>query len=65
MELLQAGDIEQLLAESAGDQVTKAGNAGGELLDWITMLGAVQPTKPAAFLEAQVAWGHGYGAWHV
>jgi gallate dioxygenase len=65
MELLSAGDIEQLLVESDGDQVSKAGNAGGELLDWITMLGAVQPTAPAAFLEAQVDWGHGYGAWHV
>jgi len=65
MELLKANDIEQLLVESDGGQLTKAGNAGGELLDWITMLGAVQPSAAASFLEAQVDWGHGYGAWHV
>jgi gallate dioxygenase len=65
MELLATSDIEQLMTEADGGQLTEAGNAGGELLDWITMFGAISPVGPAAFLEAQVEWGHGYGAWHA
>jgi hypothetical protein len=65
MELLQASDIEQLITEADSNQITKSGNAGGELLDWITMFGAIAPVGAAAFLEAQIDWGHGYGAWHV
>lgn len=63
--LMRNNDIDLLLAEANADQVTKAGNAGGELLDWIAMLGAIAPSGPPAFLEAQIDWGHAYGAWHV
>ena len=62
LELLRAGDVDTLVAESTDDQLALAGNAGGELLDWIAMLGALDP-RPPAFLESQPAFGHAYAAW--
>jgi aromatic ring-opening dioxygenase catalytic subunit (LigB family) len=62
LELLRAGDIETLVAEATDEQLALAGNAGGELLDWITMLGAIDP-RPPAFLESQPAFGHAFAAW--
>jgi aromatic ring-opening dioxygenase catalytic subunit (LigB family) len=60
--LLCAGDVERLVAEATPAQLWEAGNAGGELLDWIAMLGAIDP-RPPAFLEPQVQFGHAYAAW--
>jgi aromatic ring-opening dioxygenase catalytic subunit (LigB family) len=62
MELLRAGDVATLVAEASPEQLARAGNAGGELLEWITMLGALEPAAPA-FLEGQPEFGHAYGAW--
>jgi aromatic ring-opening dioxygenase catalytic subunit (LigB family) len=62
LELLAAGDLDRLVAESTEDQLWAAGNAGGETLLWIAMLATVAGGVPA-FLDAQREWGHGYGAW--
>ncbi len=62
MELLGRGDVETLAGEATDAQLAHAGSAGGELLLWLAMLGAVGGGEPA-FLEAQPAFGHAYGAW--
>jgi aromatic ring-opening dioxygenase catalytic subunit (LigB family) len=63
-ELLAAGDVAALVAETTSDQLAAAGNASGEVLNWIAMLGAFDPT-PATFIEAQRAEGHAYAAWQL
>jgi hypothetical protein len=40
----------------------RAGNVGGELLDWIAMLGAVGERRPT-FVTPQMEQGHAYAAW--
>ena len=40
----------------------KAGNVGGELLNWIAMLGAIGNRKPN-YIAPQMANGHAYGVW--
>jgi gallate dioxygenase len=61
-ELLRAGDLDRLVAEATDEQLWSAGNAGGELLDWIAML-AMFPPRPPDFLECQPQFGHAYAAW--
>ncbi|HEY7967379.1 MAG TPA: hypothetical protein VID68_10145 [Solirubrobacteraceae bacterium] len=63
-ELLAAGDVAQLVGETTSDQLVAAGNASGEILNWIAMLGAFDPA-PATFIEAQRAEGHAYAAWQL
>ena len=60
--LLGAARVDDLVADATAEQLARAGNAGGELLEWITMLGTFAP-QPPAFLEAQPEFGHAYGAW--
>jgi aromatic ring-opening dioxygenase catalytic subunit (LigB family) len=64
LELLAVADLDRLTAEASAKQLTQAGNAAGELLTWITMLGMFAPCPPA-FLEAQREFGHAYGAWQA
>jgi protocatechuate 4,5-dioxygenase beta chain len=61
---MQAAELDKLVTEADEDQLTRAGNAAGELLTWIAMLGAMDAGRPA-FLEAQPEFGHAYGAWHA
>lgn len=63
-ELLAAGEFEQLVAETTPEQLTAAGNASGETLDWLVMLGTIDP-HPPVFIEAQLDEGHAYAAWTV
>lgn len=62
LELVGAARIDELVAETTPGQLERAGNASGELLDWIAMLGAFPPCPPG-FLEAQPAEGHAFAAW--
>jgi hypothetical protein len=62
--LLEQGAIETLLNEATQDQMLRAGNVGGELLDWIAMLGAVGEKRPK-FVTPQMEQGHAYAAWHA
>jgi protocatechuate 4,5-dioxygenase beta chain len=59
---MRAGDIDGLVQEATDEQLDRAGNAGGELLEWIAMLGMLDPSPPT-FLEAQVGFGHAFGGW--
>lgn len=61
-ELLRAGEVETLLDETTPQQLKKAGNVGGEILNWIAMLGAAGRGKPD-WIELQPQFGHGYGVW--
>ena len=56
------GEFDTIVAEATDEQLWKAGNAGGELLDWIVALSAIDPGPPA-FLDFQMAHGHAFGAW--
>jgi protocatechuate 4,5-dioxygenase beta chain len=60
--LMGAAKFDDLVAEATPERLAEAGNAGGELLTWITMLGMMDPREPD-FLEAQPEFGHAYGAW--
>ena len=64
VELLRAGDFETLVAEATDEQLREAGNAGGEVLDWIAMLGMIDPAPPET-LETQPQFGHSYAAWPI
>jgi aromatic ring-opening dioxygenase catalytic subunit (LigB family) len=60
--LLAAGEFRQLVQEATREQIDEAGNAGGEVLDWIAMLGTLDEGPPV-FIEAQREHGHAYAAW--
>lgn len=59
---LEQGRIDALIAEATPAQLWRAGNAGGEVLNWIAMLGVVGARKPC-FMERQIEHGHAYGVW--
>jgi gallate dioxygenase len=61
-ELLAAGEFDRLVAETTPEQLVAAGNASGETLDWLVMLGTIDP-HPPVFIEAQLDEGHAYAAW--
>jgi protocatechuate 4,5-dioxygenase beta chain len=60
--LLGSAQVDELVREATDDQLARAGNAGGELLDWIAMLGTIAPQRPEV-LEVQPEHGHAYAAW--
>jgi aromatic ring-opening dioxygenase catalytic subunit (LigB family) len=60
--LLEQGATDILLREATQEQMLRAGNVGGELLDWIAMLGAVGERRPT-FVTPQMEQGHAYAAW--
>ncbi|HXF89138.1 MAG TPA: extradiol ring-cleavage dioxygenase [Xanthobacteraceae bacterium] len=59
---LEQQKIDRLIAESTEHQMLKAGNVGGELLNWIAMLGAIGNRKPN-YVAPQLQNGHAYGVW--
>lgn len=65
MRYLEDADWSRLVTEATDDEMANAGNAGGETLLWITMLGALGEPKPPDYLAAQREWGHAYGAWSL
>jgi hypothetical protein len=60
--LLRDGAVAQLVDEASEERLAHAGNAGGELLEWIAMLGTIE-ARPPTFLDVQPAFGHAYAAW--
>jgi protocatechuate 4,5-dioxygenase beta chain len=58
---IERAEIDELVKESTPEQMSKAGNIGGELLNWITLLGVVGKHKPHSIMgEGQ---GDAYAAW--
>jgi len=62
IKLLEGNEIDTLIKESTQHQMLKAGNVGGELLNWIAMLGAIGNRKPN-YIAPQMQNGHAYGVW--
>jgi aromatic ring-opening dioxygenase catalytic subunit (LigB family) len=54
--------IDELLEEATVEQLGRAGNIGGEILNWIALLGTLDRRK-ASFVEPDAASGHAYAAW--
>jgi len=58
--LLSRGQYQALARRATEERINRAGNNSGELLNWITVAGAVGATKPL-FLEGDE--GSGYAVW--
>jgi hypothetical protein len=61
-DLLEQGDYDRVIAESTPQQLAKAGNVAGEILNWIAMLPSVDARRPK-FVRPQMEQGHAYAAW--
>ncbi len=59
---LKSGAVDDLLNAATSDRLARAGNIGGELLNWIALLGSIGPRRPS-FLEAQAGHGDAYAVW--
>jgi hypothetical protein len=59
---LREGEIDNLIAEATFERLQRAGNIGGELLNWLAMLGAVGGGK-ASWIETQRDHGDGFAVW--
>lgn len=59
-EHFERGTIDALVAEATEPRMLKAGNVGGELLNWIAMVGAVGNGK-ASWMKSQPLRGHSFG----
>lgn len=62
IKLLKDQQIDTLMNEATPRQMYKAGNVGGELLNWIAMMGAIGNRKPN-YVAPQMQNGHAYGVW--
>jgi hypothetical protein len=56
--------IDALVAEATASRMARAGNIGGELLNWIAMLAVVGDRKPI-FIAPEIEHGHAYAAWRL
>jgi len=61
-DLLPQARIDDLLDEATSARMLQAGNIGGELLNWIAMLGVIGVHKPRAMLP-HADHGHAFAAW--
>jgi aromatic ring-opening dioxygenase catalytic subunit (LigB family) len=61
--LLEQGSTQTLIEEATEQKLLNAGNVGGELLDWIAMLGTIGGGR-ANFVTPQMEQGHAYAAWN-
>jgi len=61
---LEHGRVDDLVEESTPARLARAGNIGGELLNWIAMLGVVGDRKPN-FIAPEIEHGHAYAAWRL
>ena len=59
---LRRAAFDDLLNAATADRLARAGNIGGELLNWIALLGALGSRRPV-FLESRMAHGDGFGVW--
>ncbi len=61
-DLLTLVRIDELVAEATTDRMLRAGNIGGELLNWIALLGVIGARKPVSILP-QNDHGQAFAAW--
>lgn len=62
LELLRDAAFDDLVNEATDERLWRAGNAGGEVLDWIAMLGTFDP-QPPDYLDVQRPFGHAFASW--
>lgn len=60
---LQEGDVDGLIAAATPEQLSRAGNVGGELLNWIAVAAATEGAPQ--FIEAQEDIGHAFAWWDM
>jgi len=63
-DLLQEARVDALVAESTTARMLQAGNIGGELLNWIALLGVIGARKPVRVLP-QNDHGQAFVAWRL
>jgi len=63
-DLLDALRIDDLVAEATTVRMLRAGNIGGELLNWIALLGVIGARKPVTILP-QNDHGQAFAAWRT
>ena len=62
-DLLAEGQVERIIAQATAQRMAEAGNIGGELLMWLTMLGALGTPGTPEWLEQQPQMGHCFAMW--
>ncbi len=60
---IKNAEIDEILAEATPERMWQAGNVGGELLNWIVLLGAVGKDKPCHLADHDQKEGHAYAVW--
>lgn len=60
--LVKEAKYETLLEEATTDQLKRAGNVAGEILNWVAMIGMLGKRKPV-FIEPHPPNGHAFGVW--
>jgi len=53
----------EIVAEATPQRMWKAGNIGGELLNWVVLLGMVGSDKPTYLADHDEKDGHAYAVW--
>jgi protocatechuate 4,5-dioxygenase beta chain len=59
------GEIDDIVVEATPERMWKAGNIGGELLNWIVMLGTIGNRKPSYLADHDDKDGHAFAAWSL
>ena len=59
---MEEQQIDRLVDEATERRLLKAGNVGGEVLNWIAMLGVIGARKPVTMLP-QNDHGQAFAAW--
>jgi aromatic ring-opening dioxygenase catalytic subunit (LigB family) len=62
---IKNAEIDDLVAEATPERMWKAGNIGGELLNWIVMLGAIGKATPCYLADHDDSDGHAFAAWKL
>jgi protocatechuate 4,5-dioxygenase beta chain len=63
-DLMRQTRIDELLEEATTARLLRAGNIGGELLNWIAMLGVIGEQKPCSMMP-HADHGHAFGVWRL
>jgi aromatic ring-opening dioxygenase catalytic subunit (LigB family) len=65
VELLGAGEVSRLVEEATPRRIAEVGNAAGELLTAVAMLGALGEVPAAELVEPEPEIGHMFGVWRA
>jgi protocatechuate 4,5-dioxygenase beta chain len=58
-------EIDDIVSEATPERMWKAGNIGGELLNWIVMLGTVGNRRPRYLADHDDKDGHAFAVWRL